>query len=264
MITTCKEEIKRAIELIDFLSADGEKVIVMLEAYLDESGTHKGSPIVVVAGWLGDRKVWKSFIKEWNSHLRAAGISHFHAKDPKCESLKKPLIKAILKRNLLGVVCSVAPLEFQNNASDRYKSKLGNTYSACAYICSGLISKITKKTGHDVALVFEAGQPNGNSIHETITAIMEDTDISRHRFASIDFLSKDHPGAIPLQAADFLAHVIANGETEWIRQFKESGRLYPVRMSAEKLRTSSRKIGRMIAQQRKLRRQARREAGGNT
>jgi len=235
----------------------------MIQAYLDESGTHKDAPLVVVAGWLGDRRTWKSFIKEWSKHLKKAGVPYFHAKDPRCEPLESLLVHTILKRNLLGLACTVNPSDFQNNTSDRFKSELGNAYSTCAYICAGMISKIAKEYGSDsVALVYEAGQPNGNFIYETISAIMaEPVD---HRFASINFLNKEHPGAIPLQAADFLAHAIGVNKTKWIEKFLASGKLYPpVEMPPEKLQESSRKINDMLVQRRKLRRLARKKILGD-
>ncbi len=248
--------LKSAEELIDFLSECG-RGLAMLRAYFDESGTHTGAPLVVVAGWLGDKKTWKSFIKEWGAYLKAVGAESFHAKSPRCESLKEPLAEAILKRNLLGVACTVNPLDFQQNVSDGFKNDLGNAYSACAYLCAALISKLVRENSHDyVALIYEAGQPNADFICETITAqIAEPED---HRFSSIHFINKKHPGAIPLQTADFLSHVISTNEKKWIELFTGAGKLVPpVTMPPEKLRETSRKIERLIAQHRGLRRAAR-------
>jgi hypothetical protein len=248
--------LKSAEELIDFLSECG-RGLAMLRAYFDESGTHTGAPLVVVAGWLGDKKTWKSFIKEWSTYLRAVGVRSFHAKSPHCESLKEPLFQAILKRNLLGVACTVNPLDFQENVSDRFKNDLGNAYSTCAYLCAGVVSKLVRENSHDyVALIYEAGQPNANFICETITATI--TEPEDHRFSSVHFINKNHPGAIPLQTADFLSHAISTNETKWIERFINTGKLVPpVTMPPEGLRETSRKIERMISQERGLRRAAR-------
>jgi hypothetical protein len=243
-------------KLIDLLSNDGNSELVMLQAYLDESGTHKGASLVVVAGWVGQRDAWKAFIKEWSVQLKKAGISYFHAKDPKCESLKPHLVSAILKRKLLGVAWTVNPLDFKENATDKFTLAFGNAYSTCAYLCAGMITRLAKRFSYDsVAIVFESGQSNEDNILKTLSAIMEEP--VDHRIASINFLNKKHPGAIPLQAADFLSHAISTNETKWIKLIKESGKFFPpIKMPPEKLRETSRKVARMIAHRRKLRKNA--------
>lgn len=228
----------------------------MIEAYLDESGTHTGSPLVVVAGWVGSREAWKSFIEEWNIHLTNAGISCFHATNPECESLKGLLTLTILKTDLYGVAWSVNPVDFKKNVSDKFMSRFGNAYSTCAFLCAGLISGLAKRDGYGhVALVYEAGQPNADFIHKTITAMI--TEPEDHRLDSITFMNKKSPGAIPLQAADFLSHVIGINETKWINLFLKSGKLHPpVRMPPEKIKETSKKIEAMIVRQRALRRKS--------
>jgi hypothetical protein len=82
-----------------------------------------------------------------------------------------------------------------------------------------------------------------------------------HRFASIDFFNKKDPGAIPLQAADFLSHVIATNKTEWINRFVKAGRLpRVVKMTPEDIKRDSHKVEIVIAKARALRRKDRRES----
>jgi hypothetical protein len=247
-------------EFIDFLFADGERVIAVIKAYLDESGTHSGAPLVVVAGFIGDRKAWKSFVKEWRAILQRAGIDYFNANDPKCEPLKAPLARAILKRNLLGVAWSVDPLDFKEIASQKFMSRFGNAYSTCAYLCAGMISQLAKQDGWpSVALVYEDGQSNTEFIYNTLSAMKADP--VDHRFGSITFMNKKDPGGIPLQAADFLSHIIATNETKWINNFDAAHKFIPpVTMPPEKLKQTVRKIEDMIIRQRALRRKARRES----
>lgn len=246
------------------LSADGERAIAVIEAYLDESGTHEGASLVVVAGWVGDRKAWKSFTKEWRGVLQRAGVEYFHANDPKCERLKPLLVRAILKRHLLGVAWSVNRLDFKEIASNKFMSRFGNAYSTCAYLCVGLINGLAKKDGWpSVALVFEAGQPSADFIYKTVNAMIGEPE--DHRLHSITFLNKKAPGAIPLQAADFLSHVIATNETKWINQFDASGKVIPVvKMPPEELKQTVRNIEDMIVRQRALRRKARSEIVNET
>lgn len=246
------------LQLIDFLSDDGKKGIAMIEAYLDESGTHRGAPLVVVAGFIGDRKVWKSFVREWRVHLKNVGISYFHAKDPKCESLKAPLAKAILRRDLFGVVCSVSPKDFKANASDQFTSRLGNPYTTCAFMCAEQISKVTKEKGFgSVSVVYEVGQPKADFIYKAISAII--TEIPDYGIARITFAKKED--VVPLQTADFLSHVVGTNETKWNNLFLESEKVEYAKMTSQQIAKSSKEVGRLLAQQSKLRRKARRDRG---
>jgi hypothetical protein len=52
----------------------------MLRAYLDESGTHKGSPVCTIAGYMGSVKRWDEFERKWKAILDGERINEFHAK----------------------------------------------------------------------------------------------------------------------------------------------------------------------------------------
>lgn len=51
----------------------------MLHAYLDDSGTHDGSPLCVIAGYFGSERHWNSFDKKWRKVIDSQGIEEFHA-----------------------------------------------------------------------------------------------------------------------------------------------------------------------------------------
>ena len=53
---------------------------MILNAYYDESGTHGGSTVTVMAGLVGDVNDWIEFDREWNKVLRKHEITHVHAK----------------------------------------------------------------------------------------------------------------------------------------------------------------------------------------
>jgi hypothetical protein len=259
MLEKYKDEVKNALEFIDFLSGEDKRGVAMVEAYFDESGIHFGAPLVVVAGWIGDRKTWKSFTKKWITILRKAGIQYFHSTDPKCEPLKPKLFNAIIKRDLMGMAWSVNPLVFKEIASNKYMSRFGNAYSTCAFSVAGLVSQMAKILGYtSVAIVYEDGQTNTEFISQTLTAMKaEPVD---HRLGSITFINKIHPNGIPLQASDFLAHAVGTNETKWINQFIDAKKLIqPVIMEPEQLKITVRKIEVMIARYRWLRRKIRKE-----
>ena len=47
-------------------------------AYLDESGTHRGSRAIAVAGFLGRPDAWGAFAFEWTREIEAWGLDTFH------------------------------------------------------------------------------------------------------------------------------------------------------------------------------------------
>lgn len=57
-----------------------------MTAYLDESGTHDGSRLTVMAGWVGYADRWREFDRNWSALLRRplahrGSITHIHGKD---------------------------------------------------------------------------------------------------------------------------------------------------------------------------------------
>jgi hypothetical protein len=56
---------------------------VNFSAYLDESGTHGGSPITLMSAVLGSDRQWQNFEKVFTKMKRRYGFSIFHAKDYK-------------------------------------------------------------------------------------------------------------------------------------------------------------------------------------
>src|SRR6201993_3262318 len=52
----------------------------ILTAFIDESGTHDGSPMTVMAGYLSSAEGWAAFNAEWGTFLAGLGVDHLHAK----------------------------------------------------------------------------------------------------------------------------------------------------------------------------------------
>src|SRR6266436_6070961 len=59
------------------------RVLAMFSVYFDESGTHRASPVVVVAGWVSTDIQWRAFSTSWQKILRVAGLTPpvFHMTD---------------------------------------------------------------------------------------------------------------------------------------------------------------------------------------
>jgi hypothetical protein len=61
----------------------GREVAILqpLEAFFDESGTHRGSRILSVGACLGSHEQWQNFLKCWT-------VANFHSKERRYERLK--------------------------------------------------------------------------------------------------------------------------------------------------------------------------------
>jgi hypothetical protein len=51
----------------------------MLHAYLDDSGSHSQSPVMVLAGYFGSERQWNKFDLQWRKALDAEKLKEFHA-----------------------------------------------------------------------------------------------------------------------------------------------------------------------------------------
>src|SRR3954469_9244307 len=56
-----------------------ERFFVIFTAYLDESGTHDGSPVTVVAGFMGTARQWEILGRRLRTIQESYGFKIFHA-----------------------------------------------------------------------------------------------------------------------------------------------------------------------------------------
>src|SRR5258705_5056830 len=65
-VTTALRPIDSIREFSSALGLNGERWMLMLEIYLDDSGTH-GGPYCFLAGYLAGTDAWAAFAMEWNA-----------------------------------------------------------------------------------------------------------------------------------------------------------------------------------------------------
>jgi len=229
----------------------------VLEAYLDEAGTHRGAEMLCVAGYVGNRKEWYSFERFWSKKLKDSGISCFHAKEPDCNILKLPLAIAIEDRKLRGFIVSVRPEVYNLHAGAQLKSSLGNAYSACATTCAIQICQYAKKNKlGPVSFIYESGQPNAQRVLQVLEMLaLEKPD---YKIASVSLARKDE--FLPLQTADFLSHSYSVRDQPWLAYLVRSGdRVSYSVASAEHIAKTSQDIKAWINHQRKMRQNLKRK-----
>ena len=204
--------------LLSLLSGDGRRAVVVLEAYLDESGTDNTSRIVAVACYAATHDEWMAFEHQWQPVLDAAGIDCFHGKESRCDRLRPALTENINSRRVQGLVMWVGQDDF-GKAGQRFKQTLGNAYSVCAFGCALQMAAWSKENGHgQVAFVLEDGQANVEFVRATLEDMIGD---DAFNVAAVAVAKKR--AFVPLQAADFLSHCVSTGDRIWLERLLGDG-----------------------------------------
>jgi len=204
-------------DLCETALCDRRGVAVMLRVYLDESGTHDGSPAVTVGAYTGRPKTWKSFTREWKVAKRP--IEVFHATD--CEALQGEfkgwtaerrneyvanLLPVIARHEIHGNAIGINVGDYETAARGRFpiKQTFNSAYSVCVQVVVDNIMWQMERTGMNDAIAFIH---EDNDYREQALGAFEYVKRRRTTHASkmtLTFASKE--AAMPLQAADILAY----------------------------------------------------------
>jgi len=245
-------------EILEVISGNGRRCVAVLWAYLDESGTHKGSSLIVVAGYAGGHNEWRLFERSWRKKLVDHNIELFHAKDHKCDILRPHLVDDILKRKLYGVICAINPDEYNLYANHHFRSTIGNAYAACTYSCALQLAQIARDNElGKISIVIESGQPNSEYVEKTLKMFMKSP---RYDIASVTLGDKKE--FIPLQTADFLSHIFDvenNDDKIYLDQLINGGNLFRVIIPPDGIERTAKNIKAAYARNRYLKRKAKKK-----
>jgi hypothetical protein len=56
------------------------KALGHVESYMDDSGSHDGAPVCIIAGYFGGHRRWLRFEEQWKGVLESYGVKEFHSK----------------------------------------------------------------------------------------------------------------------------------------------------------------------------------------
>ena len=137
------------------------KWLIMIQAYLDESGTHDQAKVIVMAGFLSSYKRWRKFEREWNSILNppddlnpTGELRVFHATDclgshgyghfagwPKArrDALVEKLIPIARARTLFSFSCAFAVEEYNSVVPEWIRLKWRHPYYLCLFHIANLL-----------------------------------------------------------------------------------------------------------------------------
>jgi hypothetical protein len=191
-----------------------------LTGYLDESGTHEGSEVTVMGGFLGRADQWRKFQIAFDEVKQRHGFCIFHTKKFKrragdFKGWRDDQVAALLVdlRQLIsfGLTDSVAIALDNETFKQYYKiepTKLDSAYGLCFRTCLyyfilEAMKRKRRKKFPDLHIVLEAGHRNAGDADRIFLEV-------RKEFAAVGLLQtltfSEKDECDPLMMADFAAH----------------------------------------------------------
>lgn len=229
-----------AARLLEILAPEPSAIVVMIEAYFDESGTHGGSPAMCVAGYIYDRKNSVQIDKKWKAVLDKYNLPYFHMVDcahgnrpfnrltkEECINAAKDMIGIINEHASFGQYALVVKSIFDDKMHPHNPWK--SAYTWCCYMALQGVGEWCDRVNYQgkVAYFFESGhrfQAQANNLLDAISR----SEAFRQRFRYGSHTFADKKCLRPLQSADMLAwHAVNNvkralrGEHTFRKDFAE-------------------------------------------
>jgi len=203
--------------LLDIVLREGGTTMSIVEAYLNDSGTHPSSAVVCVAGYVFEKEQAIEFDKEWRAALRSYHLPFFrmsacaHGAEPfdklsldECVALETKMLGIASKWMSCGMAITVRPDMFIRVMPA--ETDADTPYSFCARYCLAGARRCLdqKKLEGECAYFFESGHRSYGKANEIMNQLYNDAKLRKeHRYSSHTFIGKSK--ATPLQAADLLA-----------------------------------------------------------
>ena len=201
--------------------------MVLSEVYFDESGTHDGSSMMTMAGYLFKKEQAQRFSRDWAKCLERLGLPAAHMTD--CATgngdfanmsmnqrvlSERLLIENIKHRSVLGFSMAVDPRLY-----DEIMGPFAAAQSAYSYLLMLAVASVrhwatTTRYEGRIAYFFESGHRHAKEANQYMNMIAEHGPevVGFMRYDSHAFLDKRN--ALPLQAADMLAWLHRNHLTK--------------------------------------------------
>lgn len=198
------------------------RLIAMLYGYLDASGTHEGSSVLSVAGYVWSFENWKRANRKWQRFLDDNGLEFFHMTD--FEAYEGPYKnwtpkrhRAVIKR-LIQIIADTASVGVAVGIASRDHAALsaipdgleGSAYQRAATVCMTIVARWIheQRSAESVKYILEFGDETQDLLRRHVMASIQSPSFQRTlRIESLNFERKRTTPA--LQAADILAYEYA-------------------------------------------------------
>ncbi|HUG48057.1 MAG TPA: DUF3800 domain-containing protein [Candidatus Limnocylindria bacterium] len=195
---------------------------MILTGYFDDSGTHAGSAVVVVAGFLSTTEQWAAFETEWREALRDFGLGHFHMREfsqgvgpykhwPEAQRrIRFGRLLDIVNDHIIGSFGTAVPVpSFERIFSAKAKAHVGGPYGLAASSIFLDVGKVAAEAWPNddpwIAYVFESGTRGAGQVLKVFQANEQDAK-QKDRLRLLSLRLENKRQFVPLQAADILAY----------------------------------------------------------
>jgi len=209
--------------------------LVIITAYMDESGTHAGSPLSVMSVFVGNVRQWVNFEKKANPLFRKFGVQTFHAKKLRAGhadfdgwTLNKKLSfvdrLGEIVNTTLAVGCStvLSNYDYEKYYLSGHKPKklpLDTAYgvmfrASLSFASHALLEwpEWKKEKKRTLNVVLESGSDNSGDVRRLFNLFKGDLpEANRELIGSLSLMNKHE--CMPLAVADMLAYSVYRLET---------------------------------------------------
>lgn len=201
------------------------RLFLMLGVYSDESGTHDGSSLTIMAGWIASVEQWAVLEQRWSALLALYGVRYVHAKElrhrqgpfkrwsnPRAVAFAKDLLEALEAHSQysLTVILNNADYERYYRAPDKAERKrrgaVDSKYGVCFRVFLSLVTQIVAKymPGESLTMTVEAGHMNGGAAETIFAEFKQYAPELAALVTAVAYVDKKEAAGV--QAADLLAY----------------------------------------------------------
>lgn len=203
----------------------------MIAAFVDESGTHEGAPVVVVAVYAAPTApvdCWALFRSEWTARvLRGDKSAVVHMKevigklgrDPNWDDRLTSAVEILTKHTKVRIACAIDVAAHRSFMQEwRRRMPAGHppetAYSLGVTVCLTEVAKATVEAGFDdwITYIFEQGHKNFGQVRVILDALIAQP-VVRKEVRLWSYAPERKQDRLELQAADFFAY--------WLREYVE-------------------------------------------
>lgn len=204
-------------ELSRAVLADQDGWIVVLRAYMDESGTHDDSPVVVVGLYVAKPKIWVQWTKDWNRNKKPIKVYHAvdcHNRTGEFEGWSREdrnayaanLLPVLGRHPIMGLIIGIHMDAFRAAMEKRpdLREMFGTPYTACFQWTVQTLLSMMDKHGDTQRVAFFHECNDYEDEAKSAFAYVKAQKVLNNRIITLAFGGKGD--YVPLQAADTLAY----------------------------------------------------------
>jgi hypothetical protein len=198
-----------------------ERLILVLEAFVDDSGNNADSPVFVLAGFVARAETWIAFEKEWKATLeKPPAVAYFKMKE--CSALRGQFngwrepdrdarlleLVSIIKKTAIASVFSLVKRDDFKEVFGKLREPIGKApYNLIYYSLMSATIRSMRANGIEepVEFIFDEQPHLSDSVQGVWSTVLAGMDPSYRALIGGRPIHGDDKKYLPLQAADLLA-----------------------------------------------------------